>query len=257
MTDSPRRGGPDPTEPMGGGYPGYSDPAYASQAYGPTYPASPPPQPTEQLPPYSAYGYDPYRTGQQGYEYPPTEPPEPDGPKIPGWLWMLAALVVLLVVGLVIALVITNSSRQETVFAPGPSATEPSYPMPSPPPTTTRRAPTTVLPPLPSPGPTTGPTATPPGGTTTPGATESVVYEVAGSGRAINITYIDTGGVLQTEFNVLLPWSKQVELPSPATSSASVSIINVGRDVTCTVTVDGTQIQQRTGSGLTICVGSG
>lgn len=250
MTDSPRRGGADPTEAMGG-YPGYSDPAYASQAYGPTYPTPPPPRPTEQLPPYSAYGYDPYGAGPPGYEYPAPEPPEPDGPKVPRWLWLLAALVVLLVVGLVIALVITNSSRQDTVFAPGPSATEPSFPMPSPP-TTTRRAPSTVVPPLPSRGPTT----TPPRGTTTPGATESVLYEVAGSGRAINITYIDTGGVLQTEFNVLLPWSKQVELPSPAAGSASVSIINVGRDVTCTVSVDGTPIQQRTGSGLTICVGS-
>lgn len=250
MTDSPRRGGPDPNEPT---YPGYSDPAYASQAYGPTYPAAPTQRPTEQLPQYSPYGYG---TGQHGYEYPPAEPPEPDGPKLPRWLWVLAALVVLLVIGLVIALVITNSSRQDTVFAPGPSATEPSYPIPTPP-TTTRRAPTTVLPPLPSPAPTTGPTTTAPRGTAAPGATETVVYEVAGSGRAINITYIDTGGVLQTEFNVLLPWSKQVELPSPATSSASVSIINVGRDVTCTVTVDGAQIQQRTGSGLTICVGSG
>ncbi|EHI12755.1 MmpS family transport accessory protein [Mycolicibacterium thermoresistibile] len=253
MTESPRRGGTDPTEPM---YPGYSDPAYASQAYGPTYPASPQPPPTEQLPAYPPYGYDPYGTGQQGYEYPPAEPPEPEKPKLPGWLWVLAALAVLLVVGLVIALVITNSSQQDTVFAPGPSATEPSFPMPTPP-TTTRRAPTTVLPPLPSPGPTTGPTTGPPGATTTPGATETVVYEVAGTGRAINITYIDTGKVLQTEFNVQLPWRKQVELPSPAASSASVSIINVGRDVTCTVTVDGALIQQRTGSGLTICVGAG
>ena len=84
MTDSPHRGrdeqpgfrdGPDPTQPLGGSYPGYSDPAYASQApYGPTYqnPAAPPP--TEQLPAYSPYGYDPYATGQHdqyGGQYPP------------------------------------------------------------------------------------------------------------------------------------------------------------------------------------------
>ena len=40
MTDSPRRDGPDPTQPLGNSYPGYTDPAYASQApYGPTYQA--------------------------------------------------------------------------------------------------------------------------------------------------------------------------------------------------------------------------
>jgi hypothetical protein len=51
----------------------------------------------------------------------------------------------------------------------------------------------------------------------------------------------------------MLPWSKEVELAKPANQSASVSIINVGREVTCSITLGGTQIQQRTGSGLTIC----
>ena len=63
-----------------------------------------------------------------------------------------------------------------------------------------------------------------------------MTYDVTGDGRAINITYVDTGGVLQTEFNVMLPWSKEVELPEPAEQSASVTIINVGREVTCTIT---------------------
>ena len=67
MTDSPRRDGPEPTQPFGDSYPGYSDPAYASQApYGPTYQAPPAPAPTERLPAYSPYGYDPYATGQYG-----------------------------------------------------------------------------------------------------------------------------------------------------------------------------------------------
>ena len=78
-------------------------------------------------------------------------------------------------------------------------------------------------------------------------------YNVEGEGRAINITYVDDGGVLQTEFNVLLPWSKEVALPEPARQSASISIINVGREVTCSISIDGAQVQQRTGSGLTIC----
>ena len=80
-----------------------------------------------------------------------------------------------------------------------------------------------------------------------------MVYEVTGTGRAINITYVDTGSVLQTEFNVMLPWRKEVQLPSPAEDSASVTIINVGRQVSCTVTVNGVQVQSNTGNGLTIC----
>lgn len=80
-----------------------------------------------------------------------------------------------------------------------------------------------------------------------------MLYYVSGTGRAINITYVDTGSLLQTEFNVVLPWSKQVDLPSPAEDSASLTIINVGRTVTCTVTVNGVQVQSNTGNGLTIC----
>ena len=205
MTDSPRRDGP---EPFGNSYPGYTDPAYASQAsYGPPYQAPYVPPPTERLPAYSPYGYDPYATGQYGAQYPPGEPPQPpspEGPKSPRWLWIVAGIAVLMVIGLVIALVIVNSSRQQTVVAPVPSMTEPSFTTPTP--TTTSRAPIPVfpLPTLPSTPSTTSPS--------TPGATETVEYDVSGDGRAINITYVDTGGVLQTEFNVMLPWNKTVEL---------------------------------------------
>jgi hypothetical protein len=157
---------------------------------------------------------------------------------------VLAAVAVLLVVGLVIALVIVNSSKQQTVVAPLPSMPEPSFTTPTP--TTTSRAPIPrpIIP---------VPTTTPPTGSTTPGQTQTVDYQVTGDGRAINITYVDTGSVLQTEFNVVLPWRKEVSLPQPAQDSASVTVINVGREVTCTVSVDGVQVRQRTGSGLTIC----
>jgi Mycobacterium membrane protein len=253
MTDSPRRDGP---EPVGNSYPGYSDPAYASQApYGPTYQAPATPAPTERLPAYSPYGYDPYSTGQYGSQYPPGEPPQPpppEGPKSPRWLWIVAAIAVLTVIGLVIALVIVNSSKQDTVVAPLPSLTEPNSTRPTP--TTTPRPtiPVFPLPTLPSTPPTTSPT-----GPSVPGATETVVYDVSGDGRAINITYVDNGGVLQTEFNVMLPWSKEVELAQPAKDSASVSIINVGREVSCSITVNGVKVQQRTGAGLTICTAAG
>jgi hypothetical protein len=253
MTDSPRRDGPEPTQPLGNSYPGYTDPAYASQAsYGPPYQAPYVPPLTEQLPAYSPYGNEPYATGQYGAQYPPGQPPEPpppEGPKSPRWLWLVAGISVLMVIGLVIALVIVNSSRQQTVVAPLPSMTEPSFTTPTP--TTSPRPtiPVFPLPTLPSTPSTTSPS--------TPGATETVVYDVSGDGRAINITYVDTGGVLQTEFNVMLPWSKEVELAQPAADSASVSIINVGREVNCSITVNGVQVQQHTGAGLTICTAAG
>ncbi|MHA0288220.1 MmpS family transport accessory protein [Mycobacterium sp. C3-094] len=259
MTDSPDGRRDEPTQAFGGGYPtypGYSDPAYAGQAY-------PPPtgyRPTEQLPPYSPYGYDPYGTGQ----YPPgpaygsgpaayggEPPPPPEDPKPPRWLWVVAGLAVLTIIGLVIALVIVNSSRQQTVMAPAPVAPEPTATSSRPTPTTTTsRPPLTSVLPLP-----TAPSApiTTPEQTTTPGATDTVVYTVSGTGRVINITYVDTGGLLQTEFNVMLPWTREVSLPQPAERSASVSIINVGREVTCSITVNGTEVQQREGAGLTVC----
>jgi hypothetical protein len=154
-----------------------------------------------------------------------------------------------MVIGLVIALVIVNSSSQQTVVAPLPSMTQPSFTTPTPTPTSRPAIPVFPLPTLPSAPSTTGPS--------TPGATETVEYDVSGDGRAINITYVDTGGVLQTEFNVMLPWNKTVELAKPAKDSASVSIINVGREVNCSITVNGVQVQQRTGAGLTICSGAG
>lgn len=249
MTDSPRRDGP---EPFGSSYPAYSDPAYASQApYGPTYQAPAAPAPTEQIPAYSPYGYDPYATGQYGASGPPPPPPEPEGPKSPRWLWIVAGVSILTVIGLVIALVIVNSSKQETVVAPLPSVPQP---------TTTRPTPTTprpTIPVFPLPTMPRTPSTTGPSTPATPGATETVVYDVSGDGRAINITYVDTGGVLQTEFNVMLPWSKEVELAQPAEDSASVSIINVGREVSCSISVNGVQVQQRTGAGLTICTAVG
>jgi hypothetical protein len=128
-----------------------------------------------------------------------------------------------------------------------PSLPEPSLTTRTP--TTTTRPPT--IPVVPAPTTPTGPSPTT---TSAPsGATETVVYTVNGDGRAINITYVDTGGVLQTEFNVVLPWTKEVQLARPAENSASVSIINVGREVSCSISVNGAQLQQRTGSGLTIC----
>ena len=265
MSD-PRHGDWSDATQTGSEYPAYTDHAYSGQypsqywgpaasgSYGSGY-GAPMTQPTEQLPAYwQQGGYPP------GY---PAPPPPPQPPKSPRWLWIVAAAAVLLVAGLVLALVIVSSSSMEsTTVAPLPqSKTTSPNPTMMPGPTTTR-VPTTRVPtttraplPLPLPFPTLEPTtaARPPG----PTATETVVYTVTGEGRAINITYVDTGGIMQTEFNVALPWSKQVILSAPAKNSASVAIVNVGRDVTCSVTVNGAQVRQWSGRGLTICTGAG
>jgi hypothetical protein len=160
---------------------------------------------------------------------------------------------------MVIALVIADTnSEQDTVTAPLPPVQQ--EPALTTPPTTTSRTPATTSSPSTSTSPSTSPSTPPltsapllPPTSATPGVSESVVYTVAGEGRAISITYVDSGGVLQMEFNVVLPWTKEVALTSPATNAASVTVLNVGREVTCRVSVDGTQVRERTGTGLTIC----
>lgn len=222
----------DPTQQA----PGYQpDPAYSGfPGYG-----VPMTQPTEQLPPH----------WQPGMGYPSNQPPPPpQPPRSPRWLWIAAGAAVIVVAGLVAVLVsVSSSSKRSTTVAPLPS-TSASAPRMTPP--------TRIQLPAPFPSPNQPVEPGIPGGeTTNPGVTETVVYSVTGEGRAINITYVDSGGVMQTEFNVALPWSKEVSLSAPAKNSASVAVVNVGRDVTCSVTVNGAQVRQRTGQGLTICTG--
>ena len=236
-------------------YPPNTDPAYSGQYWGPsgspyygTPTGAPMTGPTQQMPPYwQTAGYAPNQP-----------PPPPPPPKSPRWLWVAAAAAVLLVTGLVGTLVYVSSlAKQSTVVAPSPTTTFPQSPrlttprVPLPLPTT--RIPTPTAIPQPTEAPSTP--ALPGETTVAPTGTETVVYNVTGEGRAINITYVDTGGVMQTEFNVALPWSKEVSLGAPAKNSASVAVVNVGRDVTCSVSVNGAQIRQRTGRGLTICTG--
>ena len=39
--------------------------------------------------------------------------------------------------------------------------------------------------------------------------------------------------------------------------AASVTVINAGRDITCTISIGGVQVQQRSGAVLTICSPAG
>ncbi|CAM4250405.1 hypothetical protein MB901379_03422 [Mycobacterium basiliense] len=265
MTDPrrPQRYGPPqqgsgPTWPQGPVNAPPNDPAYADQApyspYSPTYSGHIPQwaqgpyeqNPTQQLPPQYWQQDQPgpddvLRDGSAS----------PDRPKTPRWLWVAAGTAVVLVIGLVIALVIANISvRNQTALEPLP-------PMPGP--SSTFLPPTTRSSPSPSatPAPTTTSDSGTPTATSAPAAMQTVVYQVTGEGRAISVTYMDTGDVIQTEFNVALPWSKEVSLSKSGVHPASVTIVNIGHNVTCSVTVAGVQVRQRTGVGLTICDTSG
>ena len=89
MTDPSRRDG------WGQEHPGtYNYPAYPGATYGQQSPYQPSGcghRPTEQLPAYSPYGYDPLRPGSTGRPNPPggmpPEPPRPGGPNPRRWLW--------------------------------------------------------------------------------------------------------------------------------------------------------------------------
>ena len=231
------------------------DPAYADQApYTPAYYGGQMPpwapnvnetNPTRQLPPYWQQDLPPSgRVPSQGMAPPPS-----GGPKPPRWLWIVAGAAVLLVVALVTALVLVNDAiKTQTAVPPLPAMPEPSSTSPSP---SARTSPPPTLAPIPLPLP-------PPGGptpteTTGPAAMQDVTYTVNGDGRAISIMYIDTGDVVETEFNVALPWSKQVSLSKSAARPANITIVNIGHNVSCTVTIDGIQVSRRVGVGLTIC----
>jgi len=251
---SPPLQGSGPAEPPGSQrspYPSAIDPAYADQTpyvhtYGGLIPQWAPnlneTNPTNRLPAY-------WQQDQPPSGEPPPEgsaPPPPGGPKSPRWLWIVAGTAVLLVVALVIALILVNNAiKTQTVVPPLPAMPEPSSATPTP---STVRSPS----PIPAPVPPTSGSETPTE-TTGPAAMQDVVYNVTGEGRAISIMYMDTGDVIQTEFNVALPWSKQVSLSKSAIHPANVTIVNIGHDVTCSVTVAGVEVSQRVGVGLTIC----
>jgi hypothetical protein len=222
----------------------YADPAYSGQ------PSHPPPyysgsshdlnsaNTTDRLPQY-------WLRGEPLPDQPPHDP-EPEKPKAPRWLWIAAATVTVLVIALLIALVIANgTARRQTAVPALPSTPSSPRPVPVVPhsPSHSARAPE--------------PATTEPSQPADPSSMQTVLYNVSGDGRAISITYVDNDGMMQTEFNVGLPWSKEVSLPESGSKTPNVTIVNIGHDVTCSLTIDGVEINQRSGVGLTICNGNG
>src|ERR1700728_223481 len=192
-------------------YPSYTDPAYGGQSsYPPPYYGSAPDpnstHPTEKLPQYWLQGQPPPVQSPQE--------PEPGRPKAPRWLWIAAAAAVLLVTALVIALVIANgTARRQTAVPALPETPSSQHPVPK----TSPSPPATTKPSQPA----------------NASAMQTVVYNVSGDGRAISITYVDNEGMMQPEFNVGLPWTKEVTLPESGSKTPEVTIVNIGHDVTC------------------------
>ena len=248
---SPTLPGSEPPGPQGPWHQPPVDPAYADQApYAPTYRGHIPQwasslNDTQQLPAYWQQGMPP--PGEPPAQGPAPAPP--GGPKSPRWLWIAAGAAVFLVVALVIALALANDAiKKQTAVPPLAPMPEPSSEFPTPPPSTRPSPPSRSHAPAPPPSESQTPTDT-----TAPASMQDVVYSVTGDGRALSIMYIATGDVVQTEFNVALPWSKEVSLAKSAVHPAAVTIVNFGHNVTCSVTVAGVQVSQRVGAGLTIC----
>jgi hypothetical protein len=255
---SPPLPGPGPAGtpwPLAPQYPSV-DPAYAEQApYAAAYggqisqwaPGFTETNPTNQLPAY--WQQDLSTSG----ELPPEglTAPLPAGPKSPRWLWAGAGFAALLVVALVIALILANDAlKTQTAVPPLPAMPEPSSSS-SPPTTSTRHSRLPLPPVIPAPEPPSE--SGTPTETTGPAAMQDVVYNVSGEGRAISIVYIDTGDLIETEFNVALPWSKEVSLSKSALHPANVTIVNIGHNVTCSLTIAGVQVSRQVGVGITMC----
>ncbi len=220
-------------DPAYSGQPSYPPPYYSGSSLDPNSA-----NPTDKLPQY-------WLQGQPPPDQTPHDP-DPDKPKTPRWLWIAAGAAVILVTALLISLVIANgTARKQTAVPALPSTPSSPRPVPVVPhsPSHSARAPE--------------PAPTEPSQPADPSSMQTVVYNVSGDGRAISITYVDNDGMMQTEFNVGLPWTKEVSLPESGSKTPNVTIVNIGHDVTCSVTVDGVEINQRSGAGLTICNGNG
>jgi Mycobacterium membrane protein len=245
------RRGANPTEQPRQPYPPYADPAYSGQSYYPPayypgppsgpLPSSTETSPTEKLPQYWLQGQRP----------PDQHTPEstPGRPKAPRWLWVAAAAAaVLLVAALAIALVIANGvAKKQTAVPLLPAMPSSQIPAPTTSTSTSTSRTSSVT--------TSRQTSTQSSPPSNASAMQTVIYTVTGEGRAISITYVGNDGMTQTEFNVRLPWSKEVNLPRSGNPKPNVTIVNIGNDVTCSVIVDGVQVRQHTGAGLTGCNG--
>ncbi|MBN9635190.1 MAG: biopolymer transporter ExbD [Actinobacteria bacterium] len=105
------------------------------------------------------------------------------------WLFPLAGAVLILALCMVIAMVIVDSSEQQTLVAPPPLPAPTQDPMSS-----STTVTTTTTPESGEPSEAVSPPAAAAPSDPESGDTEAVLYSVIGNGRAVSITYVDTGG---------------------------------------------------------------
>lgn len=172
------------------------------------------------------------------------------------WRWVAAVAAVVLVGAVVGTVTILRGGDSSTVSGRVvPSASQPAAPQPS----TTRTAPratvaqpstaaSTSLPPeiptVVSPTPSASPT---------PADSRTVVYTVSGTRSAadvVTVTYTDETGVLRTDLNVSLPWSKTV-VRSGDVLINSVTAISFHSELNCTITdASGTVLVSQDGNTI-------
>jgi hypothetical protein len=79
-----------------------------------------------------------------------------------------------------------------------------------------------------------------------------VVYEVTGTGKALNITYSTDGGSgTAQESSAKLPWKKELTVTGliPIYQVSAQNDIGAAGDITCRITVDGKELQKVTSKG--------
>lgn len=92
-------------------------------------------------------------------------------------------------------------------------------------------------------------------------ATRTVLYEVTGSDKALNVTYT-TDGMASTEQqqNANLPFKKEISIPRQPFQVFSLSAQNAGSGtITCKITVDGKVIKEASSGGpysVAMCSGN-
>ena len=91
-----------------------------------------------------------------------------------------------------------------------------------------------------------------------------VVYEVLGSGKGGNITWMKEGFSQEQQTTAKLPWRKELQFKDQVGAFAPLSLVAQngakGGDITCRITVDGEIVGESTSSGqyaVVTCNGNG
>lgn len=188
---------------------------------------------TSQQPPKGQHpSQNPYQQ-PQGQHGPPAggwPPPQPAPKKRRRWPWILGGIILLIVL---ISAVNGGGNQPSTpVAAPvaPPVQQQPAAPVPP-----------VQLPAVPAPQADTA-------------SSDTITYEVTGSGTATSVTYIKDKNMGQEQIaSAKLPWSKQVQFDGGTFSFQPLSLVaqngQSGGNITCKISKNGQEITSSTSSG--------